>query len=62
MALVSHLPGLVGACCLGGVYDVALLPWKCCDITEPVMTTPENVEGQANTVLICFWFVVDEPR
>jgi len=53
VARVSHLPGLVGACCLGGVCDVALLPWKCCDITEPVMTTPENVEGQANPVLIC---------
>ena len=52
MAQVSHLPGLVGACCLGGVCDVALLPWKCCDIREPVMTTPENVEGQALTVLI----------
>lgn len=52
MARVSHLPGLVGACCLGGVCDVALLSWKCCDTREPVMTTPENVEGQALTVLI----------
>lgn len=52
---------LVCACCSGGVCDVGMLPWKCCDVTEPVMTTPENVEGEGDTVLLCSWSVVEEP-
>lgn len=42
------LPSLVCACCLGGVRDGSMLPWKWCDVTELVMTIAGNVEGQGD--------------